>query len=407
MADPPTLPAPASLPGLAERLESELRALDAELGEIEMLITQARTEAGRHEARRAQAADKLSSKGAKADPKDLVEAGAQLGTLTRRAAVMEAQVEVLEGKHKALARHRAAIADVLGRLGALPDSENAGAGGDSRADGPPRVATTDDVAGEISANLPPSVSRVVLNAQEDLRRDIARAMHDGPAQSLTNIVLQAQIVERLIDKDPSFARGETRQLISMVQQTLDATKNFIFDVRPMVLDDLGLVPTLRRSARERGRRAHVPVEFESVGQDRRLPVDVESAVFRMLDEAMTAYLGLGPERLLLRLEWGEVMEARLSAHRTVSVPVESMATGEGPSDDMPDALRQMIEDRKEAHQAAVEAAEEAAIVPLPAATRRDVLARAASIDATVELLGGGGELRLVVPLPAAAEDEER
>ena len=116
----------------------------------------------------------------------------------------------------------------------------------------------------------------MLSAQEDLRREIARSMHDGPAQSLTNIVLQAQIVERMIAKDPEQARGEIRLLMSMVQQTLEATKSFIFDVRPMVLDDLGLVPTLRRATRDRGRRAQVQVEFESLGGDRRLPMDVES-----------------------------------------------------------------------------------------------------------------------------------
>src|SRR3989304_784754 len=55
----------------------------------------------------------------------------------------------------------------------------------------------------------------------------------------------------------------------MVQHTLEATKTFIFDVRPMVLDDLGIVPTLRRAARDRGRVAQIPVEFDSVGQGRR------------------------------------------------------------------------------------------------------------------------------------------
>ena len=58
--------------------------------------------------------------------------------------------------------------------------------------------------------MPPAVSRLVLSAQEDLRREIARAMHDGPAQSLTNIVLQAQIVERLVAKDPTMAQGEVQ-----------------------------------------------------------------------------------------------------------------------------------------------------------------------------------------------------
>src|SRR5436189_6217632 len=96
----------------------------------------------------------------------------------------------------------------------------------------------------------------------------------------------------LFRSDPEQARGEIRLLMSMVQQTLEATKSFIFDVRPMVLDDLGLVPTLRRATRDRGRRAQVQVEFESLGGDRRLPMDVESTVFRILDEALGAELGL-------------------------------------------------------------------------------------------------------------------
>ena len=133
------------------------------------------------------------------------------------------------------------------------------------------------------------VGRVILAAQEDLRRDIARAMHDGPAQSLTNIVLQAQIVERLLERDPSAAAAEVRELTAMVQRTLEATKAFIFDVRPMVLDDLGLVPTLRRVARDRSRRAGVPVEFESLGTDRRLPMELESAIFRIAAATSVSY----------------------------------------------------------------------------------------------------------------------
>jgi two-component system sensor histidine kinase DegS len=386
---------------LASQLRLDIAALDSELAEIQMLIGQARSEAQRHEQRRVQAAEKLAApKRGGAD--DMADAYGQLVTMTKRATLMEAQVEVLEGKHRALARHRAAVAAILERIEGAPTVVQPGGrlGDAARGVG---AGPDDGAHGEIPENLPPSVSRVVLSAQEDLRRDIARAMHDGPAQSLTNIVLQAQIVDRLVDKDPAYARGETRLLVSMVQQTLDATKNFIFDVRPMVLDDLGLVPTLRRSTRERGRRSHIPVEFESVGQDIRLAVDVESAVFRILDEALSAYLGLGPERVLLHLDWGDVLEARLTAHRAVIMPAQTMAAGEIPGGDVPDALRQMIQDREDARQAAVEAAEEAAIVGLPPATRRDILARAASIDATVEFPAGGGEVRLVVPLPAGTE----
>ena len=370
---------------LAAQVQVEIESLDRELAEIEMLVGQARTEAARHEQKRAQATDRILKPGPNPNLVELAEGYGTLVTLTKRAVLMEAQVDVLEGKRKALARHRAALASLVERLVGVPIVV-------------PAVAGAPDGEG-----LPPSLSRVVLSAQEDLRREIARAMHDGPAQSLTNIVLQAQIVERLVDRDVSMAKGELRLLVQMVQQTLDATKNFIFDVRPMVLDDLGLVPTLRRSTRDRGRRAHIPVEFESLGADRRLPMDVESAVFRILDDALAAYLHLAPERVLLRMDWGDELEAHLSAHRTPAMsgdePLPDM-----PTDGVPDALRQMIQDRHDARDAAAEAAEQAAIVALPPQARRDVLERAGSIGARVEIGGGGGELHLVVALPAAGEE---
>lgn len=381
----PAEPLPGSGEELAARLAADVATLDRELTEIEMLIGQARTEATRHEQKRAQAADRLAAPDKRADPKQLADAWSQLVTLTRRAVLMESQVDLLEGKRKALARHRAAVAEIAESL-------------------PTRTAgqATGDEA-EAGASLPPTLSRVVLGAQEDLRREIARAMHDGPAQSLTNIVLQAEIVERLLERDPTHATGELRLLVSMVQQTLDATKSFIFDVRPMVLDDLGLMPTLRRAARERGRRAHVAVEFESLGHDQRLAIEVESTVFRILDEALAAYLSLAPDRVSMRLDWSDELEARLSATRAAVLPADEEPLPAVPSGkDVPAAIKQMIQDRHDARQAAVKAAEDAAILVLPATARRDITERAATIGATLEVLAGGGELRLVVPVVRGA-----
>jgi hypothetical protein len=246
-----------------------------------------------------------------------------------------------------------------------------------------------------------------MTAQEDLRREIARAMHDGPAQSLTNIVLQAQIVERLLARDPEEARGEVRQLVSMVQQTLDATKSFIFDVRPMVLDDLGLVPTLRRSARERGRRAGIPVEFDSMGTDRRLPMDIESGLFRIIDEAMGAYLTLAPDRVAVRLDWSdERVEGRVSASRSRTVAVEAaeqeaadQAARPAAAGDTPPALAAMMADRRDQAEAAAEAARTAAVVSMPAQAWREIQQRAATLGITVELVSAGAEVQLAVDTP--------
>ena len=368
-------------------LATELAALDLELGEIDMLVSQARVEAGRHEQKRAQAEDKLGALvAAKGETKDVLELTTQLIGLTRRAALMEAQVEVLEGKRKTLGRFRDSLASHAEAIARGPVTGPA-TGGPNGADTP----------------LPPAVSRMVLAAQEDLRREIARAMHDGPAQSLTNIVLQAQIVEHLVARSPELAPAEVRLLMSMVQQTLEATKSFIFDVRPMVLDDLGLVPTLRRAARDRGRRAAVTVEFESLGADRRLPMELESGLFRILDEALAGYLSGGPDSVTLRLDWSELVEARVTARRVEGPATPATVNAPEPKTgkDVPPALAAMMEDRRADRQAAAEAARDAAIVTLPPAAWKEIQQRAATLGVTVELLEGGGCLRVATPIAEA------
>ena len=396
MTDPVSTAPAATVGDLAGRLADDLVKLDGELGEVDSLITQARSEATRHEGRRAAAAEKFEALTPDGDPKERLDQTAGLVTLTRRAALMETQVDVLEGKRRALARYRDALVEYLAAIGGLDPAmavPTAAASAEAGLDG----------AGDDDAPLPAAVSRLVLGAQEDLRREIARAMHDGPAQSLTNIVLQAQIVERLVQRDPTSAADEVRQLVGMVQHTLDATKSFIFDVRPMVLDDLGLVPTLRRATRERGGRAGIAVEFDSMGQDRRLPMDLESGLFRMLDEALAAYLGAAPDRVSLRLDWAEQLEARVAATRAVAEPrrtshVDLPAPEAGK--DLPPALATMFEERLEDERQAAQAAIRESIVALPAANWREIQGWASSIGVMAELLSDGSELRLVAEIPA-------
>jgi two-component system sensor histidine kinase DegS len=350
-----------------------------------MLVGQSRTEAGRHEQKRVQAAERLAGIGAGATPADLAEANAQLVTLTRRAAVMESQLDVLAGKQKTLERYRDGLARVRDAVGASPADAGAPVAT------PPAGAANAAGLDSATAAAGPGVGRVILAAQEDLRRDIARAMHDGPAQSLTNIVLQAQIVERLLDRDPAAARAEVHELTAMVQRTLEATKTFIFDVRPMVLDDLGLVPTLRRVARDRSRRAGVPVEFESIGSDRRLPMELESAIFRVADESVAGLVGGSPEKVVLTLDWGEELEV---AVRSV-YPASLDAAPEEPRADMPAALRAMVDESR------ARAAEHGSVAVLTHDIRREIDARAVAAGGRVEFAPDGRGLTVRFPLPAA------
>ncbi|HUP83525.1 MAG TPA: histidine kinase [Candidatus Limnocylindria bacterium] len=292
-----------TLPQLADELVADQATLDRELAEIELLLRQATTESERHEARRIQVEERVSTL-ERDDPgaPELPEARSTLLVQTRRVTLMQAQLDVLGGKQRALQRYRDKLAEIVPLVRAAPIGGGA----------------ADSEASKASA-------REDLAAQEQLRRDIARQMHDGPAQSIANIALQAHVVQRLFERQPKQAQAELAELVRMVEHALAATKEFIFDVRPMVLDDLGLVPTLRRSSLERGRRTGIAVRFESAGADRRLTSELESALFRIIDDAMGGYLSGSPAELAVRLNWtpGSVSA---TIHASTAAATENAAT---------------------------------------------------------------------------------
>jgi two-component system sensor histidine kinase DegS len=89
---------------------------------------------------------------------------------------------------------------------------------------------------------------MLVNAQETERQRLSRQMHDGPAQALSNFILQTEIAMRLMDVDAGQAREELNSLKASAMGTFQKVRNFIFELRPMMLDDLGLAPTIRRYA---------------------------------------------------------------------------------------------------------------------------------------------------------------
>jgi len=78
------------------------------------------------------------------------------------------------------------------------------------------------------------------------RQRLARQMHDGPAQSLTNLILQAEILRTALRQGSARARAELTVLKDAVHQTFQKVRGFIFELAAMMLDDLGLNPTIKR-----------------------------------------------------------------------------------------------------------------------------------------------------------------
>src|SRR3982075_1311861 len=130
-------------------------------------------------------------------------------------------------------------------------------------------------------------SRQVFQIIEEERMRIARDMHDGPAQSMANLVLQAEILERLLDRNPKQLVTELAEFKNSVRNALEETRHLIFDLRPMTLDDLGLIPTLRKYIKEYGDRYGLSTGFDVVGQERWLPSNLEGVLFRIIQEALT------------------------------------------------------------------------------------------------------------------------
>jgi two-component system sensor histidine kinase DegS len=112
-------------------------------------------------------------------------------------------------------------------------------------------------------------------------------MHDGPAQALSNFILQAEIAQRLFDRDIDQAREELDVLKETASATFQKVRDFIFELRPMMLDDLGLVPTLRHYVEAYQEHVDPDIEFTATGTERRLERYLEVMIFRAIQELLS------------------------------------------------------------------------------------------------------------------------
>jgi two-component system sensor histidine kinase UhpB len=125
----------------------------------------------------------------------------------------------------------------------------------------------------------------ILNAQEQERKRIARELHDETSQVLTSLLISLAILEESVHTQEARDRiAETRTL---AHQTLRAIRNLSTDLRPSALDDLGLLPALRWFVKEYQQKTSLDVDFLAQGFKERLPAAMETALYRIVQEALT------------------------------------------------------------------------------------------------------------------------
>lgn len=182
----------------------------------------------------------------------------------QRLLVMRGQLEKLQNEKQYLERFKSALGQAINSTGSSSMTALSAAG--------------------VKSSL--ASVEMLVNAQETERQRLSRQIHDGPAQALSNFILQTEIAMRLMDVDAVQAREELTNLKASAMGTFQKVRNFIFELRPMMLDDLGLVPTVRRYVDAFKEQTALDISITVTGNERRLEPYVEVMIFRAIQELL-------------------------------------------------------------------------------------------------------------------------
>lgn len=267
------MPSPSipELSEISEQAQKERQQLESETREIDVLVKQTTGEVERLQQRQTEFVGRLRQLDANLESfsRDEIKniyAGANDAQM--RLFMMRNQLEQLQTKQRNIQRFRAQ----LERVSLLAEQVS-------------EASATFVIQGDDSHGSDQQSIIQIIEAQEVERQHLARQMHDGPAQSLTNLILQAEIVERLFDTDLGRARTELDNLKNTASTTFQRIRDFIFDLRPMMLDDLGLIPTLKRFTQTYETKTHLPTHLQTTGEHT-LSSYVEVTLFRAIQELL-------------------------------------------------------------------------------------------------------------------------
>ncbi len=246
-------------------VQSELDETQRALREVTMLIEQSQGELGKLTQRNAAITAHLQQvqKQAQVSPDELKMAYDSALDAQQRLFVMRGQLDKLQSDRLHLDKYKI----ILERSGST-------------------IVQGDGSEVEHAVKGPSAEVENIVKAQEAERQRLSRQMHDGPAQALSNFILQTEIAMRLLDADPSQVRNELTSLKSAAMNTFQKVRNYIFELRPMMLDDLGLVPTIRKYVDAFKEQSGIEVEVTITGVERRLDSYMEVMIFRAIQELL-------------------------------------------------------------------------------------------------------------------------
>jgi two-component system sensor histidine kinase DegS len=248
-----------------QEIAAEYEQSERTLKEVSLMLGQSQTELTRLTQRNANITAHLQQVQAQFDtmPRgDIKAAYTAALDIQQRLLVMRGQLDKLQNDEESLKKHISVLSKVREFLskGIKPTG-------------------TGHSPGVNSATL-----EMAINAQEAERQRLSRQMHDGPAQALSNFIVQTEIVSRLLDIDQGRAKEEMVNLKTAAMSTFKEVRTFIFELRPMMLDDLGLFPTIKRYVDSFKEQTGCEISLNIKGSERRLQSFLEVMLFRALQE---------------------------------------------------------------------------------------------------------------------------
>ena len=276
--------------------EKELDEAQRSLREVTLMMEQSQGELSKLSQRNAAITTHLQQVQGQLDkmpPQEIKSAYDSALDAQQRLFVMRGQLEKLQAEKMHLERFKSTLERARASAsGSSASSSSASSGGKS----------------------PLASVEMLVNAQETERQRLSRQMHDGPAQALSNFILQTEIAMRLFDIDAVQARAELNSLKASAMGTFQKVRNFIFELRPMMLDDLGLVPTVRRYSEAFKEQMGLDINVTVTGNERRLEPYLEVMLFRAIQEllgnaarhsqgsAVKVMLDMGDERVRVSVD---------------------------------------------------------------------------------------------------------
>lgn len=269
------------LTSLAMECREELEQSSQALQEISLLLNQTQQEVDRLSARENQQNSRIREMEASIESfsrTDIRDAYTASHDVQLRLFMMRNQLEALQSRKESIETHQ-------GKLRILLDLAEINR--DQEANPNARTSVLQggtSMLGQSTVDLAPEL----IQARERERIRISRQLTDGPAQVLANLILRTEIVKRAAERAPDQVVTEIVGLRDLAAKSLLDVRRAIFEMRPLVLDELGLVPTLRRYSTDFGRENGATITVNGPERDDSIAGHTRVALFRLIQQALLA-----------------------------------------------------------------------------------------------------------------------